>query len=141
MVYVVAKWRENLPKDSLPVVRNVLIILFVDIELNSKNSSSGYNSEARQALKLKHSKVERTQSSIPWTRQNPFDFTGCLAHIELTEFEQDGTVKAIVGHLEHNDACRAANMKRLPAVPLHPHVYEIAMEQLESGARYEFDLQ
>ena len=27
-------------------------------------------------------------------------------------------------------------MKRLPAVPLHPHVYEVALAQLESGARY-----
>ncbi|KAJ7437671.1 hypothetical protein B0H11DRAFT_1935739 [Mycena galericulata] len=59
--------------------------------------------------------------------QNPFDFTGCLAHAELTEFEQDGTVKAIVGHLEHNPACQASSMKRFPAVPLHPHMKNIEM--------------
>ncbi|KAJ7501990.1 hypothetical protein B0H11DRAFT_1799451, partial [Mycena galericulata] len=96
--------------------------------------SSGYHGEARQAVKLKYATVERTQSATPWTRQNPFDFTGCLAHAELTEFEEDCTVKAIVGHLEHNSACQAARMKRLPAVPLHPHVYEIALDQLKSGA-------
>ncbi|KAJ7765172.1 hypothetical protein B0H16DRAFT_1231414, partial [Mycena metata] len=67
-------------------------------------------------------------------RQNPFDFTGCLAHVELTEFEPDGEVKAIVGHLKHNPACCTSPMKRLPAVPLHSHVYEIALDQLQSGA-------
>lgn len=27
-------------------------------------------------------------------------------------------------------------MQRIPAVPLHPHVYEVALEQLQNGARY-----
>lgn len=110
-----------------------------DIETQCVGSSSGYNSEARQAVKLKYATVEKTQSATPWTRQNPFDFTGCLAHVEVTEFDEDGAVKAIVGHLEHNPACQAARIKRLPAVPLHPHVYDIALEQLKSGARYDSD--
>lgn len=38
----------------------------------------------------------------------------------------------------HNEACQSAILKRLPAVPLHEHVYEVALHQLESlsGARY-----
>ena len=50
--------------------------------------------------------------------------------------ESDGAVSSVVGYLIHNDLCRHAVMKRLPAVPLHPHVYEVALAQLESGSRY-----
>lgn len=68
-------------------------------------------------------------------RRNPYDFTGCLAHVEVTERESDGEVTRIIGILEHNPACQKSVMTRIPAVPLHPHVYEIALDQLRNGAR------
>ena len=32
-------------------------------------------------------------------------------------------------------ACQAATLKRLPAIPLHDHVYEVALEQMEDGVK------
>ena len=31
--------------------------------------------------------------------------------------------------------CQAATLKCLPAIPLHDHVYEVALEQMEDGAK------
>ena len=36
----------------------------------------------------------------------------------------------------HNEGCREAVLIQLPAIPLHEHVYEVALNQLEGGARY-----
>lgn len=66
----------------------------------------------------------------------PYDFTGCLAHVEITERVSDGKVTRIAGHFSHNSKCTNSVLKRLPAVPLHEHVYEVALEQLESGAKF-----
>ncbi|KZT18813.1 hypothetical protein NEOLEDRAFT_1173364 [Neolentinus lepideus HHB14362 ss-1] len=68
-------------------------------------------------------------------RHNPYDFTGCLAHVEITECDSDGAVSRIMGYLCHNDECKSSVLKRIPAIPLHLHVYEVALEQLKSGAR------
>jgi len=69
------------------------------------------------------------------SRRNPYEFTGCLAHAELTERDSDGQVTQIFGIFNHNPGCEASIMSRIPAVPLHPHVYEVALEQLQNGAR------
>lgn len=82
-----------------------------------------------------HSEVRHRANQTIGLRRNPYDYTGCLAHVELTERESDGQVSRIVGVLEHNEACLKSRMARFPAVPLHPHVYEVALNQLRSGAR------
>jgi hypothetical protein len=65
----------------------------------------------------------------------PFDFTACLAHVEIIERTSNGEISRVTGNFTHNEACQSAILKRLPAVPLHEHVYEVALDQLESGAR------
>ena len=72
----------------------------------------------------------------PWLRQVPFDYTGCTAHVEIVEHTRDGEITHIIGIFEHNMACRAATLKCLPAIPLHEHVYEVALEQMEDGTKW-----
>ena len=69
-------------------------------------------------------------------RRVPFDFTACLAHVEIIERTSNREISWVTGDFTHNELCRSAILKRLPAVPLHEHVYEVALGQLESGARY-----
>ena len=72
---------------------------------------------------------------MPVPHRNPYDFTGCIAHAEITERNSNGQVVQIVGVLDHNEGCQSAQMARLPSIPLHPHVYEVALDQLHSSAR------
>jgi hypothetical protein len=108
--------------------------------MHMSTSSSGYDTMSRNATELK--KPSARVSSKPtsrhdaWVRRNPYDFTGCLAHAELTEQASDGAVSTVVGYFIHNESCQQSVMKRLPPVPLHPHVYEIALAQLEGGAKW-----
>ena len=95
------------------------------------HSSSGFNSESRR----NHDEHSHNALSVPVPRRNPYDFTGCIAHAEITERDSDGQVARIVGVLDHNEGCQSAQMARLPSIPLHPHVYEVALDQLRSGAR------
>ena len=69
-------------------------------------------------------------------RRFPFNFTGCLAHVEITELQSNGQISRIAGYLIHNEGCKISFLKQLPAVPLHDHVYEVALDQLEKGARW-----
>jgi hypothetical protein len=55
--------------------------------------------------------------------------------VEITERMSDGEITRIIGHFAHNDLCEQAVLKRLPAIPLHEHVYEVALTQLEDGAK------
>jgi hypothetical protein len=71
-----------------------------------------------------------------WERRVPFDFTGCTAHVEIVERSSDGEITRITGAFEHNTECQVAVLTRLPAIPLHEHVYEVALEQMESGAKF-----
>ena len=48
--------------------------------------------------------------------------------------ESDGAISAISGFFGHNNDCQQSIMKRVPAVPLHPHVYEVALSQLKGGS-------
>ncbi|ESK86166.1 hypothetical protein Moror_9273 [Moniliophthora roreri MCA 2997] len=72
-----------------------------------------------------------------WQRCVPYDFTGCLAHVEVVEFCQGSRtlITRISGILEHNEACCKAEMAWKPAIPLHEHVYEVALDQLVNGTR------
>ena len=68
------------------------------------------------------------------TRQNAVDFTGCLAHVEVTYLCVTQKIIRIRGYFDHNEGCKTAVITRFPAVPLHPAVYEIALQQLKDGA-------
>ena len=95
------------------------------------HSSSGFNSESRRNCD-EHS---HNALSVPGPHRNPYDFTGCITHAEITEHDSDGQVMRIVGVLDHSEGCQSAQMACLPSIPLHPHVYEVALDQLHSSAR------
>lgn len=92
----------------------------------------GYAPQARQEREIKKNNLATEK---PWSRRAPFDFTGCTAHVEIVERICDGEITRIIGIFEHNTACQTATLKRLPAIPLHEHVYEVALEQMEDGAK------
>ena len=75
--------------------------------------------------------------SETWCHRVPYKYTGCLAHVEITERSSDGEVSRIMGYFLHNEGCDNAVLTHLPAVPLHEHVYEVALDQLDVGARYD----
>ena len=66
-------------------------------------------------------------------RKAPYDFTGCLAHLDLTYSIDSFIILRIVGILEHNSDCEKQEMQHLPAVPLHSHVWQIALQQINNG--------
>jgi len=61
------------------------------------------------------------------------DFTGCLAHAEITYLQSTQKILRIRGYFHHNEGCKKALIARFPAVPLHPAVYEVALRQLKEG--------
>jgi hypothetical protein len=99
-------------------------------------SACGYSEQARRQREeeKQHRDPAKARES---TRRVPYDFTACLAHIEITERTSDGEITRIAGHFDHNEQCQSAALKRIPRVPLHDHVYEVALAQLEAGARYD----
>ncbi|KAH9952737.1 hypothetical protein BGW80DRAFT_1263919, partial [Lactifluus volemus] len=56
-----------------------------------------------------------------YSRYSPYDFTGCLAHADITYEKQPLKIRRIVGILEHNPECQLGVMTRMPSIPLHPH--------------------
>ncbi|KAG8740946.1 hypothetical protein FRC11_015058, partial [Ceratobasidium sp. 423] len=68
------------------------------------------------------------------TRRVPYDFTGCLAHVEIITERTTGLVVRVHGMLEHNSECLHAKLKRIPMLELHPSVFEAALQQLNNGA-------
>ncbi|KAF8147129.1 hypothetical protein K438DRAFT_1689141, partial [Mycena galopus ATCC 62051] len=66
-------------------------------------------------------------------RRTTVDFTGCLAHAEITFVIDTQKILRVRGFLEHNEACKTALMQRIPALPLHPSVYQTALIQLANG--------
>ncbi|KAJ3819621.1 hypothetical protein F5880DRAFT_1489367 [Lentinula raphanica] len=90
----------------------------------------GYDSVARQKQEEARN-IKRGPKD--WERQTPYPFTACLAHVEVIE-KGNGIVSWIAGVLDHNDACKASLLERRPPVPLHEHVYEVALGQLKDGA-------
>ena len=105
--------------------------------LVSSVSQCGSSSEARKSKDdTEKTKQGLKVNTIPWSRKMPYDFTGCLAHIDITyQFNTDCIIR-ITGILEHGVACEKQEMQRLPPVPLHPHVWQIALKQIQEGARY-----
>ncbi|KAI0048644.1 hypothetical protein FA95DRAFT_1654556, partial [Auriscalpium vulgare] len=96
----------------------------------------GYSTEARRAKedkKKQHNNASPTKK--PGKRQVAYDFTGCLAHADIT-FTGDNyeTILRVVGILEHNEDCKNSSLKRTPPIPLHEDVIEVALRQLKDGA-------
>ncbi|KAF8510533.1 hypothetical protein JB92DRAFT_3181118 [Gautieria morchelliformis] len=68
-----------------------------------------------------------------WTRiRHMFEpegvFKGCLAHIDLTFWEDTFNILCITGVIIHYEACLKQNMQWLPAVPLHEHQLNDAIQ-------------
>ncbi|KAJ3927532.1 MAG: hypothetical protein NXY57DRAFT_965389 [Lentinula lateritia] len=93
--------------------------------------SCGYHVQARQEHEADKGVKRKAEN---WQRRVPYPFTGCLAHLEVTERVRDGAISRIAGFPEHNDPCQTAVLERIPPIPLHEHVYEVALEQLRNGA-------
>jgi hypothetical protein len=96
--------------------------------VNKLQSSCGYDTSARQ-------KKSKSKTTDEWRRHAAYDFTGCCAHADVTYNESTGEVERIIGYFEHNELCKTSMLKRLPSVPLHEHVCEVALAQLTHGAR------
>ncbi|KAF7985164.1 hypothetical protein HWV62_7760 [Athelia sp. TMB] len=67
-------------------------------------------------------------------RHNAFNFTGCLAHVEVTVIAKTRAVLRVRGHFEHNAGCQEAVVMRMPELQVHPSVYVVALAQLLDGA-------
>lgn len=71
-------------------------------------------------------------------RRIAYAYTGCLAHVEVTERIGSGAISRIAGFWKHSEECLKTPLGRLPTIPLHPDVYRVALNQLEDGARWVF---
>jgi len=139
MVHCLKSWKGRSPSSVfIPVVHALSVVWFLVLTNLLHSSSSGYHSPARHALEHKKKTAinpTETEPREPWPRRNPYNFTGCLAHVEVTELENNSAVTLIVGYLVHDPLCQTSVMQQFPAIPLHPHVYEVALSQLDSGGR------
>ena len=111
-----------------------LSLLLIQLSNLWLQSSCGYNEQAQQERDNTRSTIshEKAKPCMWW---NSYDFTGCLAHVEVTETVGSGDTTRIVGYFIHKKACEQAILKHLPVIPLHNHVYEAALAQLETGAK------
>ncbi|KAL9940204.1 hypothetical protein V8E36_000909 [Tilletia maclaganii] len=64
----------------------------------------------------------------------PFAFTGCLCHFEVVLSLPERSIRRISGILEHNEQCSAAELRRVPLLPLHSEVIADALAQLMAGS-------
>ena|ERR1700733_5459632 len=101
----------------------------------SDSSSCGYDVNAQQARDSNKLIQNGTVRKAELMRKVPYAYTGCLAHVEIIERVSNGEITRICGVLEHNQGCCKAMLEQLSAIPLHDHVYEVALEQLDNGAR------
>ncbi|KAG8950584.1 hypothetical protein FRC03_012829 [Tulasnella sp. 419] len=77
---------------------------------------------------------ESSQTNSPWNRRAPYNFTGCLVHVDITFQSHEKAIMRVMGYLKHNEECQKAQVKHNAPVPLHPQVYEVALKQLQDGA-------
>lgn len=79
---------------------------YLSIEHGSiTDSSSGYSTAARQARDKRGS-----QNPIEWSRQADHEFTGCLAHADVTWNRTSGQIERIIGYFEHSEKCEAVTV-------------------------------
>jgi hypothetical protein len=74
---------------------------------NTVNSSSGYNTAARQARDKRGS-----QNPVGWSRQADYEFTECLAHADVTWNRDSGQIERVIGYFEHSEKCEVAAVIR-----------------------------
>jgi hypothetical protein len=105
-------------------------------------SQSGTSTDARKAKYNEKLKAEgHNIKEREGRRKVPYDFTGCLAHLDITYLPSTLQVRRVTGIVSHNKECQHRLMVRLPAIPLHDHVWQVALQQLNDGARLAFVLQ
>lgn len=56
-----------------------------------------------------NSRDNQQPSEHPWSRKMPYDFTGCIAHVDITF--NDIVIQRITGITEHNEECKTSTMK------------------------------
>ena len=120
---------QNIGSESFTNGRNLYHIFIVKFLTKQIKSICGYNSEVCQ-------KKSKSTYAEDWSRRTAYDFTGCCAHANITYNESTGNIKRVIGFFDHNDQCKAQKLMRIPSIPLHEHVYEVALAQLSQGARY-----
>lgn len=105
--------------------------MLIDLQYDYTSSLSGYSNTNRR-------KAKGAEKSEAWLRRAAYDFHQCPAHADVSYTMADGriTVDRVIGFFGHTEGCRAGLMTRFPSVPLHEHVYEVALTQLAQGARY-----
>ncbi|TFK18133.1 hypothetical protein FA15DRAFT_731220 [Coprinopsis marcescibilis] len=77
-------------------------------------------------------RASSTSTGSP-NRKIAYPYTGCLSHVEITRRVHCMSVTCISGFWEHNASCLASSLERFPAIPLHPDVFSVALQQLEDG--------
>lgn len=95
------------------------------------NSLSGYSTKNRR-------KPPKSEATEGWLCRAAYDFHGCLAHADITYSTRtigEVDIEWVVGFFGHTSGCLDGLMTRCPPVPLHKHVYEVALAQLAQGAR------
>lgn len=96
-------------------------------------SVCGYNTASRQVGKKKRTEND-VQVSKEWSRRAPYDFTSCLVHADITYIDvAPRIISRVIGWFQHNDACQKSLLVRYPAIPLHEHVIQVALRQLQRG--------
>jgi len=96
------------------------------------SSSTKAHFEKEKKHKEMHGKAMKVTE---WDPKMLYDFTGCLSHIDLTYKVNTCLITHITGVLQHNTECQQQIMQHLPAILMHDHVWQIALEQLELGTR------
>ncbi|CDO76392.1 hypothetical protein BN946_scf184937.g6 [Trametes cinnabarina] len=124
-----SRWSQESGKPKGEIIRKLFqwctsAVYLLPVEKQSTNheisrlSDCGYPHESRNA-RLRHT---------------PVPFTGCLAHAEVLYQKRTGKIMMTRGYFEHNQDCREAFLTRIPPMPLHPSVFEVALAQLHDGA-------
>ncbi|EKM60296.1 uncharacterized protein PHACADRAFT_189436 [Phanerochaete carnosa HHB-10118-sp] len=54
--------------------------------------------------------------------------------MEVTYLAESSKILSVHGYPQHNDKCKNAHITSYPIQPVHPEVFEVALEQLKSGA-------
>lgn len=103
------------------------IILVVRRVLGACNISSNY---LRSRCGYDHARCQTKE------RTTPVPFTSCLAHGEITYAVDSLKILRIRGYFQHNQACKDAEYTRIPPIPVHPSVFEVALSQLRDGATF-----
>ena len=90
---------------------------------------------SRQEKSRHREAFQSTQDQRDWRRHAAYDFTGCLAHADVTYLDKPETrvIIRVFGCFDHNEDCQTSYLVRYPPIPIHEHVIEVALRQLRLG--------